>query len=58
MSIGKRKSSLGLTESGTPEKRARTDSSSNQPQSPWETKRLKVDLIAAKAQVKIEIKVI
>lgn len=55
MSVGKRKSSLGLIESGTPEKRLRTDSSSNitasAPPSPWETKTLKADLIAAKAQV-------
>ncbi|CAH0724385.1 unnamed protein product, partial [Brenthis ino] len=59
-SIGKRKSSLGLIESGTPEKRMRIESSANvaAPPSPWETKRLKADLIAAKAQItKLEARV-
>lgn len=51
MPIGKRKSSLN-TDISTPEKRPRTDSTSNAPApSPWEAKRLKIDLIAAKAQV-------
>lgn len=52
--MGKRKSSIGLTESCTPEKRMRTESGSalaSAPPSPWEAKRIKIDLIAAKAQV-------
>lgn len=50
---GKRKSSICMNDVGTPEKRVRTDSSSTPtaPPSPWEAKRLKIDLIAAKAQV-------
>ncbi|CAH2243011.1 mitotic spindle assembly checkpoint protein MAD1 [Pararge aegeria] len=56
--LGKRKSSLGLSESGTPEKRFRTDSSSTSAASPWEAKRMKIDLIAAKAQItKLEARV-
>ncbi|CAH0764364.1 unnamed protein product [Diatraea saccharalis] len=55
-SIGKRKSSLG--DGSTPEKRLRTESTSNAPHSPWKTKRLKIDLIAAKAQItKLEARV-
>lgn len=53
LTLGKRKSSIG-PEMSTPDKRMRTDSSSNvasAPPSPWEAKRLKIDLIAAKAQV-------
>jgi hypothetical protein len=53
--MGKRKLSLGLGDVATPEKRARSESGSNAPSmppSPWEAKRLKIDLIAAKAQVK------
>ncbi|CAG9564077.1 unnamed protein product [Danaus chrysippus] len=54
----KRKSGL---ESPTPEKRIRTESGSNSngpPPSPWEAKRLKIDLIAAKAQItKLEARV-
>lgn len=49
--LGKRKFSLGHNDSGTPDKRARNDSISNVPSSPWEAKRMKIDLIAAKAQV-------
>jgi hypothetical protein len=55
LSMGKRKLSLGLGDVATPEKRARSESGSNAPSmppSPWEAKRLKIDLIAAKAQVK------
>ncbi|XP_045777469.1 mitotic spindle assembly checkpoint protein MAD1-like [Maniola jurtina] len=53
---GKRKSSL--IESGTPEKRVRADSSPSVPTSPWEAKRMKIDLIAAKAQIiKLEARV-
>lgn len=50
----KRKSTLGPPETITPEKRPRTETTSNiaaVPPSPWEAKRLKIDLIAAKAQV-------
>ncbi|CAH2089463.1 unnamed protein product [Euphydryas editha] len=58
---GKRKSTLGTTDLGTPEKRIRSDSTSNTasvPPSPWEAKRLKIDLIAAKAQItKLEARV-
>ncbi|XP_034835288.1 mitotic spindle assembly checkpoint protein MAD1-like [Maniola hyperantus] len=58
MLLGKRKSSLGLVESGTPEKRGRTDSNSGVPASPWEAKKMKIDLIAAKAQIiKLEARV-
>nr|XP_049701115.1 mitotic spindle assembly checkpoint protein MAD1 [Helicoverpa armigera] len=53
LSLGKRKSSIGMNDVCTPEKRMRTDSSSTPtaPPSPWEAKRLKIDLIAAKAQI-------
>lgn len=53
LTVGKRKFSIGGMETTTPEKRQRTDSagSTSVPPSPWEAKRLKVDLIAAKAQV-------
>ncbi|XP_041985078.1 mitotic spindle assembly checkpoint protein MAD1 [Aricia agestis] len=56
--LGKRKLSLG-SDIHTPEKRTRTDSSSSQvAPSPWEAKRLKIDLIAAKAQIiKLEARV-
>ncbi|XP_049877340.1 mitotic spindle assembly checkpoint protein MAD1 [Pectinophora gossypiella] len=60
LSMGKRKSSLGAGDNATPEKRARTDSSGSvtAPPSPWEAKRLKIDLIAAKAQItKLEARV-
>ncbi|XP_045452576.1 mitotic spindle assembly checkpoint protein MAD1-like [Melitaea cinxia] len=61
LSLGKRKSTLGTTDFGTPEKRVRSNSSSNAvsvPPSPWEAKRLKIDLIAAKAQItKLEARV-
>ncbi|XP_030024443.2 mitotic spindle assembly checkpoint protein MAD1 [Manduca sexta] len=61
LSLGKRKSSLNAGEGLTPDKRIRTDSNSNAPSappSPWEAKRLKIDLIAAKAQVtKLEARV-
>ncbi|XP_028156742.1 GRB10-interacting GYF protein 2-like [Ostrinia furnacalis] len=60
LSMGKRKSSIG-PEMSTPDKRMRTDSSSNvasAPPSPWEAKRMKIDLIAAKAQItKLEARV-
>ncbi|KAL0869832.1 hypothetical protein ABMA27_006040 [Loxostege sticticalis] len=60
LTLGKRKSSIG-PEMSTPDKRMRTDSSSNvasAPPSPWEAKRLKIDLIAAKAQIsKLEARV-
>ncbi|KAJ8717193.1 hypothetical protein PYW08_005592 [Mythimna loreyi] len=50
---GKRKSSISMNDVSTPEKRVRTESGSTPtaPPSPWETKRLKIDLIAAKAQI-------
>ncbi|XP_050674720.1 mitotic spindle assembly checkpoint protein MAD1 [Leptidea sinapis] len=51
LNSGKRKASLNSSEPETPGKRIRTDSSSNVPPSPWESKRLKIDLIAAKAQI-------
>lgn len=55
LSLGKRKSSIGMmNDMSTPEKRLRTESGStpaSAPPSPWETKRLKGDLIAARAQV-------
>ncbi|XP_075981185.1 mitotic spindle assembly checkpoint protein MAD1-like [Anticarsia gemmatalis] len=54
ISMGKRKSSLGASDLCTPEKRVRTDSNSTPvsvPPSPWEVKKLKIDLIAAKAQI-------
>ncbi|XP_026320731.1 mitotic spindle assembly checkpoint protein MAD1-like [Hyposmocoma kahamanoa] len=60
LSLGKRKLSLGGTETATPEKRNRTEStgSASVPPSPWEAKRLKIDLIAAKAQItKLEARV-
>lgn len=56
MSFGKRKSTISTTDVSTPEKRLRTDSNSNASptvSSPWEAKRMKIDLIAAKAQVKL-----
>lgn len=54
LSVGKRKSSFGIADRSTPEKRLRTEStptSTSVPPSPWEAKRLKIDLIAAKAQI-------
>ncbi|XP_026742126.1 mitotic spindle assembly checkpoint protein MAD1 [Trichoplusia ni] len=55
LSLGKRKSSIGMmNDMSTPEKRLRTESGStpaSAPPSPWETKRLKGDLIAARAQI-------
>ncbi|CAH2042310.1 unnamed protein product, partial [Iphiclides podalirius] len=57
----KRKSTLSPFETITPEKRPRTDTTANvvsAPPSPWEAKRLKIDLIAAKAQItKLEARV-
>ncbi|XP_046969859.1 mitotic spindle assembly checkpoint protein MAD1 [Vanessa cardui] len=59
--LGKRKSALNMSAPETPEKRMRSDSTSNTvsaPPSPWEAKRLKIDLIAAKAQIaKLEARV-
>lgn len=61
LTFGKRKSSIGSVDDVTPDKRLRRDSSGNgttAPPSPWETKRLKIDLIAAKAQItKLESRV-
>ncbi|KAH9643638.1 hypothetical protein HF086_006114 [Spodoptera exigua] len=54
LTLGKRKSSLCMNDVCTPEKRVRSESSStpaSAPPSPWEAKRLKIDLIAAKAQI-------
>ncbi|XP_050550783.1 mitotic spindle assembly checkpoint protein MAD1 [Spodoptera frugiperda] len=54
LSLGKRKSSVCMNDVCTPEKRVRSESSStpaSAPPSPWEAKRLKIDLIAAKAQI-------
>ncbi|XP_073953707.1 mitotic arrest-deficient 1 isoform X2 [Choristoneura fumiferana] len=58
LSIGKRKSSLSMVDA-TPDKRQRTEScSASVPPSPWEAKRMKIDLIAAKAQItKLEARV-
>ncbi|XP_063385947.1 mitotic spindle assembly checkpoint protein MAD1 [Cydia fagiglandana] len=57
LSMGKRKSSMSVAEA-TPDKRQRTDSSTSVPPSPWEAKRMKIDLIAAKAQItKLEARV-
>ncbi|CAG5055659.1 unnamed protein product [Parnassius apollo] len=57
----KRKSTLSSSELLTPEKRSRIEPSANTttaPPSPWEAKRLKIDLIAAKAQItKLEARV-
>ncbi|XP_068620125.1 mitotic spindle assembly checkpoint protein MAD1 isoform X2 [Battus philenor] len=55
----KRKSSFGSSEVLTPEKRSRTESANaSAPPSPWEAKRMKIDLIAAKAQItKLESRV-
>lgn len=54
LSGSKRKASIGSDV--TPDKRMRLDSESSNkstalPASPWEAKRLKIDLIGAKAQV-------
>ncbi|KAJ0174178.1 hypothetical protein K1T71_010324 [Dendrolimus kikuchii] len=58
LSLGKRKSSIDPKDAATPEKRVRTDSNVSAPPSPWEAKRLKIDLIAAKAQIiKLEARV-
>ncbi|XP_026763138.2 mitotic spindle assembly checkpoint protein MAD1 [Galleria mellonella] len=54
LSLGKRKSSIGMGDVSTPDKRMRTESTSNAgsvPPSPWEAKKMKIDLIAAKAQI-------
>ncbi|XP_014358928.2 mitotic spindle assembly checkpoint protein MAD1 isoform X2 [Papilio machaon] len=58
----KRKSSMDSFEFLTPEKRPRRESSSSTnspvPPSPWEAKKMKIDLIAAKAQItKLEARV-
>lgn len=55
LSLGKRKSSLGTSETVTPQKRLRTESATtaSAPPSPWEAKKMKIDLIAAKAQVSL-----
>ncbi|XP_053614336.1 mitotic spindle assembly checkpoint protein MAD1 [Plodia interpunctella] len=61
LSFGKRKSSIGAVDGATPEKRLRSESTSNSVStapSPWEAKRMKIDLIAAKAQItKLEARV-
>ncbi|XP_048483507.1 mitotic spindle assembly checkpoint protein MAD1 [Plutella xylostella] len=56
--LGKRKFSLG-TSSPSPDKRARLDSQTTAaPPSPWESRKMKIDLIAAKAQItKLEARV-
>ncbi|XP_072942423.1 mitotic spindle assembly checkpoint protein MAD1-like [Epargyreus clarus] len=59
LTLGKRKFSLGAGDT-TPDKKPRTESTSSTPAapSPWEAKRLKIDLIAAKAQIaKLEARV-
>ncbi|KAM3963283.1 mitotic arrest-deficient 1 [Aphomia sociella] len=61
LSLGKRKSSIAMGDVCTPDKRIRTESGSNTgsvPPSPWEAKKMKIDLIAAKAQItKLEARV-
>ncbi|XP_045523077.1 mitotic spindle assembly checkpoint protein MAD1 [Pieris brassicae] len=55
--LGKRKISCGEI-AETPGKRTRSDSTSSVPPSPWEAKRLKIDLIGAKAQIiKLEARI-
>ncbi|CAK1552907.1 unnamed protein product [Leptosia nina] len=57
VNLGKRKPSFG-GDVETPGKRLRTDSTSSVPPSPWEAKRLKIDLIGAKAQIaKLEARI-